>query len=79
VDSPERDYFALEAPVVAEIRGRLAELTAAGRDVVLDHELWPKTLVDPPDSREPLRVSLALDFANGPLTPRHWSSICWWQ
>ncbi|MCX5172214.1 ATP-binding protein [Streptomyces antibioticus] len=40
VDYPERDYFALEAPVVAEVRERLAELVAAGRDVVLDHGLW---------------------------------------
>lgn len=40
VDYPERDYFALEAPVVAEVRKRLVELVAAGRDVVLDHGLW---------------------------------------
>ncbi|MFE2320425.1 AAA family ATPase [Streptomyces sp. NPDC059441] len=40
VDYPERQYFELEAPVVAEVRERLAELVAAGRDVVLDHGLW---------------------------------------
>ncbi|MFF6786839.1 AAA family ATPase [Streptomyces sp. NPDC012510] len=40
VDYPERDYFALEAPVVAEVRERLVELVMAGRDVVLDHGLW---------------------------------------
>ncbi|MFG3165452.1 AAA family ATPase [Streptomyces sp. NPDC048232] len=40
VDYPERDYFALETPVVAEVRERLVELVAAGRDVVLDHGLW---------------------------------------
>lgn len=40
VDYPERDYFALEAPAVAEVRERLVELVAAGRDVVLDHGLW---------------------------------------
>ncbi|MFI6658070.1 AAA family ATPase [Streptomyces sp. NPDC050523] len=40
VDYPERDYFALEAPVVAEVRARLVELVAEGRDVVLDHGLW---------------------------------------
>ena len=40
VDYPERDYFALEAPAVAEVRERLVGLVAAGRDVVLDHGLW---------------------------------------
>lgn len=40
VDYPERDYFALEAPVVAEVRERLVEVVAAGRDAVLDHGLW---------------------------------------
>ncbi len=40
VDYPERDYFALEAPVVAEVRERLAGLVSAGQDVVLDHGLW---------------------------------------
>lgn len=40
VDYPERDYFALEAPVVAEVRERLVELVDAGRDAVLDHGLW---------------------------------------
>ncbi|MFF3740990.1 AAA family ATPase [Streptomyces sp. NPDC002566] len=40
VDYPERAYFALEAPVVAEVREELVALVAAGRDVVLDHGLW---------------------------------------
>ncbi|WP_241844628.1 AAA family ATPase [Kitasatospora sp. CB01950] len=40
VDYPEHRYFELEAPVVAEVRERLAELVAAGTDVVLDHGLW---------------------------------------
>lgn len=40
VDYPEDRYFELEAPVVTEVRSRLAELVAAGRDVVLDHGLW---------------------------------------
>ncbi|MCX4617969.1 ATP-binding protein [Streptomyces mirabilis] len=40
VDYPEREYFALEAPVVAEVREELVDLIAAGRDVVLDHGLW---------------------------------------
>ncbi|MEU6460094.1 ATP-binding protein [Streptomyces sp. NPDC047065] len=40
VDYPERDYFALEAPVVAEVRKELVELIAAGRDAVVDHGLW---------------------------------------
>ncbi|MET8945426.1 ATP-binding protein [Streptomyces sp. NPDC004542] len=40
VDYPERDYFALEAPVIAEIREELVGLIAAGRDAVLDHGLW---------------------------------------
>ncbi|MDO0914137.1 ATP-binding protein [Streptomyces sp. DT2A-34] len=40
VDYPERDYFALEAPVVAEVRERLVALVAQGRDAVLDHGLW---------------------------------------
>ncbi|KPI06156.1 hypothetical protein OK006_6585 [Actinobacteria bacterium OK006] len=40
VDYPERQYFELEAPVVAEVRERLTGLVAAGRDVVLDHGLW---------------------------------------
>ncbi len=40
VDYPERDYFALEAPVVAEVREELVALVAGGRDVVLDHGLW---------------------------------------
>jgi predicted kinase len=40
VDYRERDYFALEAPVVAEVREELVALIAAGRDAVLDHGLW---------------------------------------
>jgi predicted kinase len=40
VDYPEREYFDLEAPVVAEVRERLVGLVEAGRDVVLDHGLW---------------------------------------
>ncbi|CUU60602.1 Predicted kinase [Parafrankia irregularis] len=40
VDYLERDYFALEAPVITEVRARLVELVVAGRDVVLDHGLW---------------------------------------
>ncbi|MEU4153896.1 ATP-binding protein [Streptomyces sp. NPDC026659] len=40
VDYPEPRYFELETPVVAEVRERLAELVAAGKDVVLDHGLW---------------------------------------
>jgi predicted kinase len=42
VDYPERDYFALEAPVVAEVRAELVERVAAGQDVVLDHGLWTR-------------------------------------
>lgn len=40
VDYAERDYFALEAPVVAEVRKELVSLVAAGRNAVLDHGLW---------------------------------------
>ncbi|WP_217166810.1 ATP-binding protein [Streptomyces sp. AC512_CC834] len=40
VDYPEPDYFALESPIVAEIREELVKLLAVGRDVVLDHGLW---------------------------------------
>ncbi|MBE1491705.1 AAA family ATPase [Plantactinospora soyae] len=40
VDYPEHEYFAREAPVVAEIRERLVGLMAEGRDVVLDYGLW---------------------------------------
>ncbi|MEU6603706.1 ATP-binding protein [Streptomyces shenzhenensis] len=42
VDYPERDYFALEAPVVAEVREELGELIAAGHSAVLDHGLWTR-------------------------------------
>ncbi|MFD0427532.1 AAA family ATPase [Streptomyces zhihengii] len=31
-----------EAPVVAELHERLAELVAEGRDVAWDHGLWPR-------------------------------------
>ncbi|GAA3225140.1 hypothetical protein GCM10020216_039330 [Nonomuraea helvata] len=40
VDYPEQEYFAREAPAVAEVRERLVELVEAGRDVVVDHGLW---------------------------------------
>ncbi|MFF3418426.1 AAA family ATPase [Streptomyces sp. NPDC002698] len=46
VDYPEREYFALEAPVVAEVRERLVNLVTAGRDVVLDHGLWLRSSRD---------------------------------
>ncbi|MET8855530.1 ATP-binding protein [Streptomyces sp. NPDC004579] len=46
VDYPERDYFALEAPVVAEVREHLVELMGQGRDVVLDHGLWLRSARD---------------------------------
>lgn len=46
VDYPERDYFALEAPVVAEVRAELLERVAAGQDVVLDHGLWTRDARD---------------------------------
>ena len=46
VDYPERNYFALEAPVVAEVREQLVNLVAAGRDVVLDHGLWLRSSRD---------------------------------
>ncbi|MEU8592368.1 AAA family ATPase [Streptomyces globisporus] len=42
VDYPENTYFEKEAPAVAELHERLAELVAAGRDVVWDHGLWPR-------------------------------------
>ncbi|MGA5704689.1 AAA family ATPase [Peterkaempfera bronchialis] len=42
VDYPENTYFEKEAPVVAELHERLAELVAEGRDVVWDHGLWPR-------------------------------------
>ncbi|MEW2128689.1 AAA family ATPase [Streptomyces sp. NPDC007259] len=37
VDYPEDTYFGKEAPVAAELRSRLVELLADGRDVVWDH------------------------------------------
>ncbi|MFE4976278.1 AAA family ATPase [Kitasatospora sp. NPDC056651] len=43
VDYPEHTYAGKEAPVVAELCDRLVELVAAGRDVVWDHGLWPRT------------------------------------
>ncbi|MFF0963951.1 ATP-binding protein [Streptomyces sp. NPDC003703] len=58
VDYPENTYFEKEAPVVAELHERLAELVAEGRDVVWDHGLWPrkdrdamKDLVEAADGR----------------------------
>ncbi|MFE3379482.1 AAA family ATPase [Streptomyces anulatus] len=42
VDYPEHAYFEMEAPVVAELHRRVAELVAEGRDVVWDHGLWPR-------------------------------------
>lgn len=42
VDYPERQYFELESPVVAEVREELIELVAAGRSAVLDHGLWTR-------------------------------------
>ncbi|MGC4967330.1 ATP-binding protein [Streptomyces globisporus] len=42
VDYPENTYFEKEAPVVAELHERLAELVAEGRHVVWDHGLWPR-------------------------------------
>ncbi|GCB51580.1 ATP-binding protein [Streptomyces sp. NL15-2K] len=46
VDYPERDYFALETPVVAEVREELVERVATGQDVVLDHGLWTRAARD---------------------------------
>lgn len=40
VDYPEQEYFARQAPALAEVHERLAELVRAGQDVVLDHGLW---------------------------------------
>ncbi|MFM9447224.1 AAA family ATPase [Streptomyces acidiscabies] len=40
VDHPESEYFAREAPAVAEVRRELVELVTAGRSVVVDHGLW---------------------------------------
>ncbi|GAA2668424.1 MULTISPECIES: ATP-binding protein [Actinosynnema] len=40
VDYHEGDYFALERPVVQEMRERLVAEIRAGHDVVLDHGLW---------------------------------------
>ncbi|MGQ4484415.1 AAA family ATPase [Streptomyces sp. SAS_281] len=42
VDYAENTYFEKEAPVVAELHERLAELVAEGRDVAWDHGLWPR-------------------------------------
>ncbi|MFE4414608.1 ATP-binding protein [Streptomyces sp. NPDC056821] len=39
VDYPEREYFSLKAPVVAEVREELVVISA-GQDAVLDHGLW---------------------------------------
>ena len=40
VDYPEYEYFERQAPVLVEVRERLAELIGQGRDVVVDHGLW---------------------------------------
>lgn len=40
VDYPEYEYFDREAPVVAWVRERLAQLVREGSDVVVDHGLW---------------------------------------
>ncbi|MEV4398300.1 ATP-binding protein [Nonomuraea sp. NPDC049607] len=40
VDYPEQEYFAREAPAVAEVRERLVDLVRAGKDVVVDWGLW---------------------------------------
>ncbi len=42
VDYPEHQYFALEAPVVAEVRDELVTLVSTGHSVVLDHGLWTR-------------------------------------
>ncbi|MER6372612.1 AAA family ATPase [Streptomyces mirabilis] len=46
MDYPERDSFALETPVVAEVREELVERVATGQDVVLDHGLWTRAARD---------------------------------
>ncbi|MBG0831617.1 AAA family ATPase [Planomonospora sp. ID67723] len=43
VDYPAYEYFARQAPVLAEVRERLAALVRAGRDVVVDHGLWRRS------------------------------------
>ncbi|WP_078841183.1 DUF6879 family protein [Streptomyces acidiscabies] len=40
VDCPGAEYFAREAPVVAEVRWELVELVTAGRCAVVDYGLW---------------------------------------
>jgi predicted kinase len=40
VDYPEAEYPARAAPVVEDVRQRLAEAVRAGRSVVLDYGLW---------------------------------------
>ncbi|MER6081316.1 AAA family ATPase [Streptomyces sp. NPDC001833] len=46
MDHPERDYFALETPVIAEVREELVERVATGQDVVLDHGLRTRAARD---------------------------------
>ncbi|MFC3986645.1 AAA family ATPase [Streptosporangium jomthongense] len=40
VDYPKQEYFAREAPVLAEVCKHLAHLVEAGQDVVVDYGLW---------------------------------------
>lgn len=40
VDYPEHEYRQREAPVLRDVRARLAEAVRAGRSVVLDYGLW---------------------------------------
>lgn len=40
IDYREPQHGELEAPIVAEVTGRMVELVRAGRSVVLDHGLW---------------------------------------
>ncbi|MEU3904092.1 ATP-binding protein [Streptomyces goshikiensis] len=42
IDYPESGYFEREAPGAAVLHQQLAELVAAGRDVVWDHGLWAR-------------------------------------
>jgi hypothetical protein len=89
VDYPERDCFAREAPVVAEVRERLIQLVTAGRDVVLDHGLWLrsarqewKKLVEEAGGRWRLLHSLSparsccgvWRTVTGATTPKRWLS-----
>jgi predicted kinase len=42
IDYPEPQHGELEAPIVAELTDRMAELVWAGQSVVFDHGLWLK-------------------------------------